>query len=106
MAFDSSPVIVPAGRNLFLISTETTETVDEVATVKNGAYLKIETASNQKPNNWSDFSEFCPEPAGQTTVLTIVKDVTTEIDQAFTPKDTDGLMDNFGNVYMAIEIND
>ena len=102
MTFDNSAKTLPAGRHLFVI--DTTTTVDSIET--KGRYLKIETSSADLPRNWSDFSQFCPEPSGQTTTMVVVKDCTNEIDVSFIPKDADGLMDNFGNVYMAIEIND
>lgn len=103
MAFDPTPKTIPAGRPLFLIATTTTKQTEDGPVVTTGTYVKIETASSQKPNNWSDFSQNCPEPSDQETVMVVAKDVVTEIDQVFIPKDTDGLMDNFGNVYMAFE---
>jgi len=97
MAFDNSPLQVVG--KLFVIKTTTTNSEGTT----NGFFARLLTNSEQNPNDWSDFSEFCPEPEGQVTTMEILKNKKAEIIISLQPVDSDGLMDNFGNEYVAIE---
>ena len=97
MPFDNSPLQVVG--KLFVIKTTTTNSEGTT----NGFFARILTNSEQNPNDWSDFSEFCPEPEGQVTTMEILKNKKAEIIISLQPVDSDGLMDNFGNEYVAIE---
>lgn len=97
MPFDNSPLQVVG--KLFVIKTTTTNSEGTT----NGFFARLLTNSEQNPNDWSDFSEFCPEPEGQVTTMEILKNKKAEIIVSLQPVDSDGLMDNFGNEYIAIE---
>ena len=96
-----------SGSHRFEIKATTLKMVDDVETTIVDTYVKIGTKSEQNPNDWSDFSEFCSPNEGDgviSSTLEVLTDVKTEIDYEYTLKvGADGLMDNFGNIYACVD---
>lgn len=100
-------ITLGGGAHRFEIKTTTQKIVDGEETTIIGHYLKVHTASEQKPNDFSDFSEHCSPNEGDgviSTTMEIVVDIKTEILWDYQMnEEADGLMDNFGNIYANVE---
>lgn len=100
-------ITLGAGRHRFELKITTIMMVDEEEVTRVGNYVKIGTKSEQKPNDFSDFSDNCapnPEDVILSTTMEVVADYTTEINFEYNLiEDADGLKDNFGNIYACVE---